>query len=262
MIDASAPRDVLVEVCLDSADSALAAQQGGADRVELCDNLIEGGTTPSAGMIAATRGAIAIGLQVMIRPRGGDFCYSPLEIEAMLRDIAVAQDLGADGVVFGALRAGGTIDADLCSRLIEAALPLSVTFHRAFDMTRDPFAALETLIDLGVDRLLTSGQESTVLEGAALITELRAKARQRLVVMPGCGITPRNLRRIVTETGAAEVHVVGNDWVESPMRYRNPNCFMGTELRSPEYQRSSTSAARVRELVGEATRCNSTPSTG
>ncbi|MEM7353999.1 MAG: copper homeostasis protein CutC [Acidobacteriota bacterium] len=247
-----AARDVLVEVCLDSADSALAAQHGGADRVELCDNLIEGGTTPSAGMIAATRGAIEIGLQVMIRPRGGDFCYSALELEAMLRDVAVAQDLGADGVVFGALRSDGAIDDELCSRLIEAARPLSVTFHRAFDMARDPFAALESLIELGVDRLLTSGQEATVLEGTALIAELRETARQRLVVMPGCGITPRNLSRILAETGTEEIHVVGTDWVESPMRYRNSNCFMGTELRAPEYQRSVTSVERVREMV-EAT---------
>ena len=173
---ASAP-NVVVEVCLDSADSALAAQLGGADRVELCDNLIEGGTTPSAGKIAAARGAIEIGLHVMIRPRGGDFCYSPLEVDAMLHDLAVAGDLGADGVVFGALRPDGTIDRETCARLIEAARPLAVTFHRAFDMTRDPRAALATLIDLAVDRLLTSGQEATVLEGADRIAEAHRAGR-------------------------------------------------------------------------------------
>ncbi len=242
-------KHALIEVCLDSADSAVAAEHGGADRVELCDNLIEGGTTPSAGMIAAARSAITIGLQVMIRPRGGDFCTSPLEIEAMLHDLAVARDLGADGVVFGVLRPDGTIDVPTCRRLIAAARPMSVTFHRAFDMTRDPFEALATLIELDVDRLLTSGQEATVLEGGELIAELIRRADGRIVVMPGCGVTPRNMSRILAATGASEVHVVGVENAESPMTYRNPHCFMGTELRSPEYQRSVTSAERIRELV-------------
>ncbi len=245
-------RDVIVEVCLDSADSAVAAERGGADRVELCDNLIEGGTTPSAGMIAAARSAVDLGLMVMIRPRGGDFCYSPLEVEAMLHDLAVARDLGADGVVFGVLRPDGTIDAETCGRLIEAARPLPVTFHRAFDMTGDPLAALDTLIELGVDRLLTSGQEATALEGAELIAELVARASDRLAVMPGVGITQRNLRRILAETGAAEIHVVGTGMAESPMIYRNRRCFMGTELRSPEYRRSVTSTEQVGELVAAA----------
>ncbi len=251
--DAAESIDVLVEVCLDSADSAVAAQRGGADRVELCDNLIEGGTTPSAGMIAAARRAVDIGLQVMIRPRGGDFCYSPLEIEAMLHDLAVAQDLGADGVVLGVLRPDGTIDSEVCARLIEASRPLSVTFHRAFDMARDPLAALQTLIELGVDRVLTSGQEASVLEGTELIAELIKQAGDRLVVMPGCGITARNLRRIVDETKAREIHVVATAEAESSMRYRNRHCFMGTELRSPEYHRTVTSTEGVRELVGLAT---------
>ncbi|MEO1087359.1 MAG: copper homeostasis protein CutC, partial [Acidobacteriota bacterium] len=182
---------VLVEVCLDSADSAVAAAEGGARRVELCDNLIEGGTTPSAGMIAATRRRVTIGLQVMIRPRGGDFLYSDAEVEAMLYDVGVAKDLGADGVVFGVLCADGTVDRDATARLIDAARPMSVTFHRAFDMTRDPFEALDALIELGVDRLLTSGQEATVADGVELLTALVERAGDRLVVMPGCGLTPR-----------------------------------------------------------------------
>ncbi|MCP4661152.1 MAG: copper homeostasis protein CutC [bacterium] len=238
--------DILIEVCLDSADSAVAARQGGARRVELCDNLIEGGTTPSAGMIAATRRAVDIGLQVMIRPRGGDFCYSPRELEAMLHDIATARELGADGLVFGALTGDGTIDRATTRELIAAARPLAVTFHRAFDMTRDPIAALDTLLELGVERLLTSGQEATVADGVELVAELVRRAGDQLVVMPGCGITPRNVGRIVAETGAREIHVVGNETVESPMRYRNPRCFMGGELRSPEYRRSVTAAAQIR----------------
>lgn len=237
--------DVLIEVCLDSAESALAAQEGGAQRVELCDNLIEGGTTPSAGMVAVTRRAVDIGLHVMIRPRGGDFCYSPWELDAMLHDIDTARELGADGVVFGALLDDGTIDEESTSELLQAARPMAVTFHRAFDMTRDPLAALDTLLELGVDRLLTSGQEATVADGVGLVRELVRWAGTELVVMPGCGITPRNVGRIVAETGAKEIHVVAARSVESPMRYRNARCFMGGELRAPEYSRGVTAAQEV-----------------
>ena len=244
----SDPR-VRVEVCLDSADSAAAAAEGGADRVELCANLLEGGTTPSAGMIHATRRAIDIGLMVMIRPRGGDFCPTEREFEVMEHDIAVAAEAGADGVVFGLLEADGTVDRCRTARLLELARPLSVTFHRAFDMTRDPFEALETLIDLGVDRILTSGQEPSVLEGADLIRELVTRAGDRVTILPGCGITPRNLLRVVRETGAAEVHIVGTETVASPMAHRNPRVYMGTELRAPEYERTATSAKAVGEMV-------------
>ena len=242
----------LIEVCLDSADSALAAQEGGAQRVELCDALIEGGTTPSAGMIAATRRAVEIGVMVMIRPRGGDFVYSPTEVEAMEHDIGVARDLGADGVVFGVLRPEGTVDAVLTRRLRDAAEGMQVTFHRAFDMTSDPTAALETLIDCGVDRVLTSGQEPSVLEGLDLLVELVERADDRITVMPGCGITLRNMQKIATATRARELHVVGTEFIESPMVFRNPRVYMGTELRSPEYARCVTSAAAVRALVERA----------
>ena len=241
-----------VEVCLDSADSAVAAQAGGAARVELCDNLLEGGTTPSLGSIRATRKAIDIDLHVMIRPRGGDFCYTPLEVEAMMADIEVARAEGAQGVVFGMLTPNGEVDRELTSRLVERAGELSVTFHRAFDMTRDPFAALETLVGLGVQRILTSGQEPTVLEGLDLITELVERAGERIIILPGCGITPRNVRRIVTAAKPREIHVVGVEGQPSPMRYRNERVYMGTELRSPEYLRAVTSAARIREFFGAA----------
>ena len=169
----------LIEVCLDSADSAVAAQAGGAARVELCDNLLEGGTTPSAGAIAAARRAIDIGLHVMIRPRGGDFCYGPSEVEAMLHDIGVSQELGADGVVFGALLPEGRIDEELTTRLLEAARPLSVTFHRAFDMSGDPLEALDALKRIGVHRLLSSGQEGHVLDGLDLVI-LQGDPRQQI----------------------------------------------------------------------------------
>ena len=239
----------LIEVCLDSADSAVAAQAGGAARVELCDNLLEGGTTPSAGAIAAARRAIEIGLHVMIRPRGGDFCYGPSEVEAMLHDIGVSRELGADGVVFGALLPDGRIDEDLTMRLFEAARPMSVTFHRAFDMSRDPLEALEALKRVGVHRLLSSGQEAHVLDGLDLLKQLVQRSDEQLIVMPGCGVTPRNARRIVEATGAREIHVVGTEATESPMRHRNDRCFMGTELRSPEYRRPVTTERAIRGFL-------------
>ncbi len=239
----------LLEVCLDSAASAAAAAEGGAERVELCANLLEGGTTPSAGEIAVARGTIDIGLHVMIRPRGGDFCYSALEIDTMLHDLRLARELGADGVVFGALLPDGQIDAKLSARLIEAARPLAVTFHRAFDMCRDPFEGLEVLRELGVERLLSSGQEPHVLEGLELLAALVEAAGEDLIVMPGCGVTPRNAARVARETGARELHIVGAATAESPMKHRNARCFMGTELRAPEYTRTVTSAAAVRAFV-------------
>ena len=151
---------------------------------------------------------------------------------------------------FGMLTPEGEVDRELTAKLVAAAGDLSVTFHRAFDMTRDPFAALEILIELGVHRILTSGQEPTVLEGLELITELVEKAGDRITIMPGCGITPRNVRRIVEAAKPPEIHVVGVEGQASPMRYRNERVYMGTELRSPEYMRTVTSAGRIRDFFG------------
>lgn len=240
---------LLFEICLDSVESAIAAQQGGARRVELCDNLLEGGTTPSAGTIALARQHIDIDLNVIIRPRGGDFCYTDIEFEVMKHDVEAAKRLGANGVVIGLLNPNGSIDAARTRALIELARPMSVTFHRAFDMAREPRAALETLIELGVDRVLTSGQEVSVLEGLDLISELVRQAAGRIIIMPGGGITERNVHKIVTQSGVKEVHVVGTSSLESPMTYRNPHCFMGGELRPPEFSRLVTDAQRVKNFV-------------
>jgi copper homeostasis protein len=245
------PKPLQVEVCVDSVEGAIAAQRGGAVRVELCDNLFEGGTTPSAGMIALTRQHIDIALHVIIRPRGGDFYYSDLEYAVMRYDVEEAKRLGADGVVIGLLTPEGDIDVERTRGLIELARPLSITFHRAFDVCRHPFAALETLIDLGVDRLLTSGQERSALEGLDLIAGLAQHARDRLVVMPGGGISERNAARIVAASGVAEIHVSARSTVASAMIYQNPRVFMGGELRLPEYTRLTTDAARVRTLTGK-----------
>jgi copper homeostasis protein len=238
---------LLIEVCVDSAESAAAAQQGGADRVELCANLLEGGTTPSAGMIAVARKQVSIGLQVMIRPRGGDFRYSNVEFEVMQQDIRHAKQLGADGVVIGLLLPDGDVDIERTRALIELARPLNVTFHRSFDMTRDPYQALEDLIALGVDRVLTSGQEPSVIEGLDLITGLVRAAGDRIIVMPGGG-AERNLPKIAAQSGVREVHIASTMAVDSSMRYRNQRVFMGGELRPPEYTRFLTDPQRISEL--------------
>lgn len=238
----------LIEVCVNSVESALAAQDGGADRVELCDNLFEGGTTPSAGSIALARERLQIRLHVIIRPRGGDFLYSDLEFAIMRRDIEVAKELGADGVVLGLLTADGEIDVPRTAELAALARPLSVTFHRAFDVARDPFQALETLARMGIDRVLTSGQEESVAEGAELIADLVTRAADRLIVMPGGGFSVRNVGRIVAQTGAREIHVTGFADVDSQMRFRNERVFMGGLLRPPEYNRAVTDAAIIRNL--------------
>lgn len=238
----------LIEVCVNSTESAIASQAGGADRVELCENLFEGGTTPSAGSIAVARERLDIKLHVMIRPRGGDFLYSELELAIMHRDIATAKALGADGVVFGLLTPDGDIDVPLTRQLVEVSRPMSVTFHRAFDVARDPFAALDALLDTGVDRLLTSGQEESVAIGAELIAELIMRAGDRLIVMPGAGFNERNVARIVAQTGAREIHVTGFADVASGMHYRNDRIFMGGTLRPPEYTRSVTDPAAIQRL--------------
>lgn len=237
---------LLLEICLDSVESAIAAQRGGADRVELCDNLLEGGTTPSAGTIALARRNISIDLNVIIRPRGGDFCYSDIEFEVMKYDVEQAKALGANGAVIGILKEDGSVDVERTRELVELARPMSVTFHRAFDVSRDPFEALEDLVGLGIDRVLTSGQESSVLEGLDLITQLVKTAGDRIIIMPGGGITERNIGKIVAQSGVKEVHVVGTVGVDSPMRFRNPRVFMGGELRPPEFARLVTHADRVK----------------
>jgi len=240
---------LVFEFCIDSVESAIAAAQGGASRVELCDNLVEGGTTPSAGTIALARKNVDIDINVIIRPRGGDFYYSDVEFAVMKYDIQQAKQLSANGVVIGLLNPDGSIDLARTRELVEFARPLSVTFHRAFDMCRDPYEALEQLIDLGVDRILTSGQEPSVLEGLDLITDLVQKAGDRIIIMPGGGITERNIGKIVAQSGVKEVHVVGIVSVESQMRYRNAHVFMGGELRPPEFTRMVTDAGQVKRLV-------------
>lgn len=243
----------LVEVCIDSVESAVAAAAGGADRLEVCSALGEGGLTPSAGLMEVVRTRVQIPLAVMIRPRAGDFCCSDDEFEVMRRDLVRLKEQGADMVVFGLLTPDGAVDAARTRELMALARPLPVTFHRAFDMTRDPRTALETLIELGCERVLTSGQEKSVLEGLELITELVRQAGSRILVVPGGGITERNLPRILRECNAREFHVSASATRDSAMEFRNTRVPMGRTLAASEYAHSVADAGRVRrfrELAG------------
>jgi len=238
---------VLIEVCIDSVASAVAAKRGGAARIELCGGLIEGGVTPSAGLIEMTRAAVTLPLHVMIRPRGGDFCYDFHEFEIMQRDIALARQLGANGVVFGILDVNANVDVERTRQLVNLARPIEVTFHRAFDMTSDLSRALEDVCTAGVDRVLTSGGEQTSLQGGTAIAQLVKQARGRVVVMPGSGIKPENARSLVEATGAREIHVGLRSSLPSPMRHRNPQVSMGT-VPGREYQRFVVLEESVRSL--------------
>lgn len=238
-----------LEICVDSADGALAAQAGGADRVELCASIAEGGTTPSLGMLRVTRKAIDIDLFSMIRPRGGDFHYSARELETMRVDIEAAREAGANGVVLGVLRPDGRVDEECALQLLNAARPMAVTFHRAFDMTPDPIEALEALIGLGFDRVLTSGQEVSAPNGLPLLRKLVDHARGRIVVMPGCGIRAHNLANVKAQTGAQEFHASAWESHPSAMLHRNERVNMGHDRAPSEYERSRTSTDKVRALI-------------
>jgi copper homeostasis protein len=238
---------ILIEVCVDSVASATAAVRGGAERIELCGSLIEGGITPSAGLIAATRSAVSADLHVMIRPRGGDFCYDADEFETMRRDLRIAQQLCVNGVVFGILDVHGNVDVVRTRQLVNEARPLSVTFHRAFDMTADLFRALDDLCAASVDRVLTSGGEPTCLEGIDNIHQLVKKAEGKIVVMAGGGIKPGNARTVVEQAGVAEIHVGLRSATPSPMLHRNSRVTMGS-AEGREYQRFVVLEDQVRQL--------------
>jgi copper homeostasis protein len=217
----------LLEIVAYSYASALAAQQGGADRLELCENTAEGGTTPGLGTIEAVRELPAVKLHVMIRPRGGDFLYTDAEFKIMLRDIAVARQAGADGVVFGLLRPDATVDLERTRRLVTAAKGMSVTFHRAFDWAASPEAALEAVIAAGCHRVLTSGQASDALTGAPALAKLVQQAGRRCVVLAGGGINPGNVAEVIRRSGVQEVHASLRGIQPSAMRVRPPSVALG-----------------------------------
>jgi copper homeostasis protein len=239
--------NVIIEVCVDSIASAVAAERGGASRVELCCDLLEGGVTPSAGMIQAARCKIRIGLQVLIRPRGGDFCYAEEEMDVMVRDILLAKNAGAEGVVLGVLQTSGHVDVPQTRRLIESARPMNVTFHRAFDMSAEPLSSLEDVCAAGADRILTSGAEQTCMQGMGTIAQLVQAARGRISIMAGGGINHKEAAAIVAGTGVREIHVGLSTSMESPALYRNPRVSLG-KAQGREYQRHQVFEESVRRL--------------
>lgn len=238
------------EVCANSVESCIAAQAGGANRVELCAGIPEGGTTPSYGDIIIARESLKqTKLHVIIRPRGGDFLYSPIEQRIMLKDIDNARQLEADGVVFGCLTAEGDVDIPLMKQLMEAAQDMSVTFHRAFDVCRNPQEAIEEIIGLGCHRILTSGQRTTAEQGIPLLKELQEQAAGRITLLAGCGVNERNIARIARETGIQEFHFSARERLRSGMNYQNESVSMGGTVHIDEYERDVTSVRKVQETI-------------
>lgn len=220
---------VLIEICAGSVESAIAAEKGGAHRIELCSALSEGGLTPSQGMIEYAKTNLKIRTQVLIRPRAGDFNYSRAEHDIMKSDIFSAKARGADGIVVGMMNTDGTVDTCRMKELMEMAFPMQVTFHRAFDMSRDPFEAMEAIIGLGCHRILTSGQAPSAMAGASLIAELVRKAGSRIVIMPGGGINASNLAELFAITHASEFHLSATTSVKSRMNFVKHEINMGSK---------------------------------
>lgn len=236
---------IKIEICAGSVTSALAAQQGGAYRVELCDNLKEGGTTPSYGTLLLARKNLSIKLFSIIRPRGGDFLYSDLEFELMKADIIQCQKLGCDGVVFGILTKHGEVDKERNLELKKAAGKMGTTFHRAFDRCKDPFKALEDVIEMGFERILTSGMENTAIKGASMISNLIKQASGRMSIMPGAGIRPENLKTLIEQTGATEYHSTAKNLVKSEMLFHE----IKTGSYEDEFLVGQTDIEIVKQLV-------------
>jgi copper homeostasis protein len=232
-----------IEVCVYSLASAITAQHAGADRIELCGGLAEGGTTPSIGLINCVRKNVSIPFFVMIRPRGGDFLYSESEFEVMCADIDAVKDAGADGVVLGLVSPDGTIDEPRTGALVQLARPLPTTFHRAFDMTEDPNDALEAAIRIGATRILTSGQQQKAIDGVSLLHELVKNAAGRIDIMAGSGVSAENASALAA-TGVQALHLSGSSSAGGGMLYRKQQVSMASS--SPgEYERTEADEAKI-----------------
>lgn len=211
-----------LEICVFNTATAIAAAEAGADRIELCENYANGGTTPSYGYLKTTREQVHIPIFPMIRPRGGDYFHSATEIDIIRKDIQLCKDLGFEGVVFGLLNIDGTVDEYNTAKLVELAYPLDVTFHRAFDRCKDPYTALELIIRCGCTRILTSGQQPKAPDGKVLIKELVELADDRIIIMPGSGINSSNIEEMKNFTGASEFHTSARILQPSPTTFMNP----------------------------------------
>jgi len=246
----------IVEICLEDIESAIAAQCGGADRIELCDNLTVGGTTPSLGMIQQVRQQLQIDLQVLVRPRGGDFCYTDLEFGVMKADVEAAKSAGADGIVTGILNSDGTIDVQRTQELVRLALPIPVTFHRAFDHTPNPLSALETLAGYGISRILSSGQASSAYEGLSLLSQLQKTARGRISIMAGGGVNSWNAPQIVRQARISEIHTGSSCMQRLPGKMSTQHTGVTIDHRNLDNTYPQVSVELVRQLVASVRKIN------
>lgn len=236
----------LLEVCCYSMECAQEAQRSGADRIELCAAPQEGGLTPSLGVLKSVRDTVTIPVHPIIRPRGGDFCYTAGEFAAMLDDVIAIRELGFPGLVIGILDADGQIDTTRMEKIMAAAGTLAVTFHRAFDMCADPRQACSELSELGIKRILTSGQQASAEKGISLIRELISRS-DTPIIMAGAGVRAANLS-VFLQAGVKEVHSSAGQWLPSPMRFRNPGLSMSTDADADEYLRYAVNGEAVAEM--------------
>lgn len=237
-----------IEICVDSVESCINAEKGGADRLELCGNMFEGGTTPSYGVLQLAREMVSKPIYAMVRPRGGDFCYNDIEFEIMKREIKLMKELKIDGIVFGILTKEGKVDKERCSKLLDLWGTNKTTFHRAIDVSSNLNEACEDIISLGFERILTSGGEANVMSGIIKLKELVEKYNDKIIIMPGSGINERNIEYINDTIKANEYHMTANKTVESVMQYRNENVFMGASLRPPEFSVKYTDENKVKNI--------------
>ncbi|MEI0579991.1 copper homeostasis protein CutC [Brachyspira pilosicoli] len=238
-----------IEICVDSVESCISAEKGGADRLELCGNMFEGGTTQSFGVLELAREKINnIPIYAMVRPRGGDFCYNDVEFEIMKREIKLMKELKIDGIVFGILTKEGKVDKKRCGELLDLWGTNKATFHRAIDVSSNLNEACEDIISLGFERILTSGGEANVMSGIIKLKELVEKYNKKIIIMPGSGINERNIEYIKDTVKANEYHMTANKTVESVMQYRNENVFMGAALRPPEFSMKYADEKKIKNI--------------
>lgn len=239
----------ILEVCADSVQSAVSAQEGGADRIELCSGLVIGGLSPSPALFRQVRRYTDLKIRTLLRPRFGDFCYDDYEFQTLKDEVEMFRDLGADGVVIGVLNPDGTLNMEQMKELKDAAGSLKVTLHRAFDVCRDPCEALEQCAALGIDTILTSGQKSSAWEGRTLLSELSEQADGRVEILAGAGINPGIIRKLAEYTGIRAFHMSGKKILDSRMEFRREGVPMGIPGFS-EFEIWQTDTEQVRQAAG------------
>lgn len=238
-----------LEICCFSLQSALNAQEGGANRIELCDNMFEGGTTPSFGLMKQVREKLTIDVNVIIRPRGGDFLYTSDEFSIMENDILKCKEIGVDGVVFGILLENGEIDRKRALELVKLANPMSVTFHRAIDMSNNLLLALKALIEIGVDRVLTSGGKQTAWKGKDMIRDMVNSSNGLIKIMAGSGVNENNIVKLCDYTNAHEFHFSAKQLIKGRMKYKNPEINMGGLKGIPEYDYYEADINKIKRVT-------------